>query len=377
MLSNEIQKGQNNMCVVAGNAPSLAEIDYNRLPLDYDVFRCNQFYFEDKYYLGKKVKFAFANPFVLFEQCYTYKTLLYKNEYEIENIVVSDFNLSCADSFYLKYLQVFDETLRGSRFISKLKDFYTFVRYNELYHNKRITSGIYMCAFAVALGYKEIYITGIDLYSAKEAYAFQAKKPDLLKILPNFNSIPDSCHTKEIDIKALEFLAKHYDIKFYSISPNSPINEHIQLANSKNNTTFIVKEKTRDSIKDMLIPSIEAYENLNHGIDSMLHYNHVEVQDKISQQEAIQAVWHEIDKYKKPLRNNAVYRLFSDIIKLPKDISKYIKGSKLRKKLKEKSIRGGGGTHSIIGYIMFIIENAISCIKYTYNFYNNISIREQ
>ena len=33
MLSNEIQKGQNNMCVVAGNAPSLAEIDYNRLPL--------------------------------------------------------------------------------------------------------------------------------------------------------------------------------------------------------------------------------------------------------------------------------------------------------------------------------------------------------
>ena len=58
----------------------------------------------------------------------------------------------------------------------------------------------------------------------------------------------------------------------------------------------------------------------------MLHYNHVEVQDKISQQEAIQAVWHEIDKYKKPLRNNAVYRLFSDIIKLPKDISKYIKG---------------------------------------------------
>ena len=180
---------------------------------------------------------------MLFEQCYTYKTLLYKNEYEIENIVVSDFNLSCADSFYLKYLQVFDETLRGSRFISKLKDFYTFVRYNELYHNKRITSGIYMCAFAVALGYKEIYITGIDLYSAKEAYAFQAKKPDLLKILPNFNSIPDSCHTKEIDIKALSFLAKHYDIKFYSISPNSPINEHIQLANSKNNTTFIIKEK--------------------------------------------------------------------------------------------------------------------------------------
>lgn len=33
-----------------------------------------------------------------------------------------------------------------------------------------------MCAFAVAFGYKEIYIAGIDLYSSKEAYAFDTFK---------------------------------------------------------------------------------------------------------------------------------------------------------------------------------------------------------
>lgn len=37
--------------IIAGNAPSLKNIDYTLLPQDYDVFRCNQFYLEDKYSL--------------------------------------------------------------------------------------------------------------------------------------------------------------------------------------------------------------------------------------------------------------------------------------------------------------------------------------
>lgn len=52
--------------IIAGNGPSLKEIDYSRLPNDFDVFRCNQFYFEDKYYLGKKCKAVFYNPIFFF-----------------------------------------------------------------------------------------------------------------------------------------------------------------------------------------------------------------------------------------------------------------------------------------------------------------------
>ncbi|EOW2579722.1 alpha-2,3-sialyltransferase, partial [Campylobacter upsaliensis] len=37
--------------IIAGNAPSLKNIYYALLPQDYDVFRCNQFYLEDKYSL--------------------------------------------------------------------------------------------------------------------------------------------------------------------------------------------------------------------------------------------------------------------------------------------------------------------------------------
>ncbi|EAJ6613117.1 alpha-2,3 sialyltransferase, partial [Campylobacter jejuni] len=84
--------------IIAGNGPSLKEIDYSRLPNDFDVFRCNQFYFEDKYYLGKKCKAVFYNPSLFFEQYYTLKHLIQNQEYETELIVCSNFNLTHIES---------------------------------------------------------------------------------------------------------------------------------------------------------------------------------------------------------------------------------------------------------------------------------------
>ena len=57
--------------IIAGNGPSLAQIDYTRHPKDFDVFRCNQFYFEDKYFLGKNIKGVFFNYFIFKEQFFT------------------------------------------------------------------------------------------------------------------------------------------------------------------------------------------------------------------------------------------------------------------------------------------------------------------
>lgn len=48
--------------IVAGNGESLSQIDYRLLPKNYDVFRCNQFYFEERYFLGNKIKAVFFTP---------------------------------------------------------------------------------------------------------------------------------------------------------------------------------------------------------------------------------------------------------------------------------------------------------------------------
>lgn len=355
MKHTDIQCTHTQCAVVAGNGPSLADIDYTRLPppppnscdglekQGYDVFRCNQFYFEDKYYLGKNVKFAFATPPSLFEQSYTYKTLDYTNHYNIQHIVVSDFNLAHMDSFYHKHLDIFDDLLCGSAYLSRLQAFYRFVRYNEIYRNKRITSGIYMCGFAAALGYKEIYITGVDLYHANKPYAFEMLKPNLLSIYPNFKLTPNDFHSKETDIEALKFLTDHYDVKLYTISPNSPLSEHIPLAD-KVSKGFDPIEKPQDSIKDMIIPQKFAYDNL--------YYLPAFIQQTPAQQAPTQA-----NDYKQSLRENLAYKILKDIGKLPRDIARYINGRKLAKDYeriqsseaqdgKRQTMGGGGGRSS-------------------------------
>ncbi len=331
-------KGTNTkIALIAGNAPSLASIDYQRLPsqASYDVFRCNQFYFEEEYYLGKEIKYAFANPPVLFEQSYTYKTLHYKQEYNIQNIVASTFNLSYMDSLYSAHKEIFSDIITGSCVLENIQEFFTSIRYNEIYHNERITSGVYMCAFAVALGYTELYLAGIDLYSG-DAYAFDILKPNLTTLLPHFSLKPDDFHTAQTDIQALEFLAKTYNVKIYSICPSSPLSQHIPLAkpNLESNAKALKKSKAQDCIKDLLLPQENAYEKFhypNHPLD--------------------------FNNYASPLRNNNFYKFCRDVIKFPKQLARYYKGKivshrqKCAKIANTNNTNGGGQVASALNTI--------------------------
>lgn len=49
-----IDKAQKSVLVL-GNGPSLRNLNYAALPIDVDIFRVNQFYFEDFYFAGKEV----------------------------------------------------------------------------------------------------------------------------------------------------------------------------------------------------------------------------------------------------------------------------------------------------------------------------------
>ncbi|HHF0998624.1 TPA: alpha-2,3-sialyltransferase, partial [Haemophilus influenzae] len=170
--------------IIAGNGTSLKSIDYSLLPKDYDVFRCNQFYFEDHYFLGKKIKKVFFNCSVIFEQYYTFMQLIKNNEYKYEyaDIILASF-LNLGDST-LKKIQHLEKLLPqidlGHCYLKKLRAFNAHLQYHELYENKRITSGVYMCAVATAMGYKDLYLTGIDFYQEKgNPYAFHHQKENI------------------------------------------------------------------------------------------------------------------------------------------------------------------------------------------------------
>ncbi|HEH5157299.1 TPA: alpha-2,3-sialyltransferase, partial [Campylobacter coli] len=241
--------------IIAGNGSSFQSINYQRLPKEYDIFRCNQFYFEDKYYLGKNIKAAFFNPYPFLQQYHTAKQLVFNNEYKIENIFCSTFNLPFIekDNFINKFYDFFPDAKLGHKIIENLKEFYAYIKYNEIYLNKRITSGIYMCAIAVALGYKNIYLCGIDFYEGETIYPFEAMSKNIKKTFPWMKDFkPSNCHSKEYDIEILKLLESIYKVNFYALCDNSALVNYFSLSASTDND-FILENKSGSCIRDILL----------------------------------------------------------------------------------------------------------------------------
>lgn len=293
--------------VIAGNGPSLREIDYNRLPDSFDVFRCNQFYFEDSYFLGDKIKAYFFNPFVAVEQYYTIHKIKERGEYSIDHLILSSAELT--ELWVDNIIRLFPDVIQSTSILSKLTEFDQYIRFNELFFNKRVTSGVYMCAVAIANGYKNIYLAGLDFYQVtKPAYAFQHQKKNILQIVPGLKEEHSQVkvHSKDFDIEALNFLSQKYGVKIYSLSPTSESTKYFPLSEECNTLEFILKNKTETSIKDMLIPTDEVYHKLREIYPS------------------------QYSKAKDKLYANMVFKLFYDLVKLPSVIKKYLRAKKLR-----------------------------------------------
>lgn len=259
----------------------------------------------------------------MLENYYTYNLLELKGEYEIKNIVTSTIGLKQFSDFYDKYKHWFNDILDGREYIARLEKFFKFIQFNEIYYDARPTSGIYMCAFATQLGYKEIYIAGIDFYTTGNSNNISS---NILKKKPNFGP-PAYIHSEDVDIKCLEFLAKNYNVKFYSICPNSPLSKYIPLAESSNKITFTAESKPKDYTNDIILPDECVYNKVIReykpkSYSSLSPYKKPVAGDKIK-------------KYKKKLKQNLIFQLALNIWRLPSDIFYYIKARMLQIKIKK------------------------------------------
>ena len=255
---------KNKALVVSGNAPSLTEIDYARLPLEYDVFRVNLFHFEEKYFLGKKITAAFVLTHHILENYYTLKNLIQNQEYVIDNIIAHTFGLPNHDCpHFMQNASFFPDVIMGHDFFKHIKEFEIYMKYNFLYNYAVATSGIYACAIGVAMGYREIYIAGIDFYTQGDfTYGFDIKQKNFLTIAPHFalnKPVFETWHSTDTDLKVLDFLAKTYNVNFYALCPKSPLAKSIPLAPITHNT-YIPEEKPKNYTKDMLLPPKKAYQ---------------------------------------------------------------------------------------------------------------------
>ncbi|PAF43116.1 alpha-2,3-sialyltransferase [Helicobacter sp. 11S02629-2] len=251
--------------LIAGNGESLKDIDFKRMPKDIDVFRVNQFYFEDSYLTGKKIKAVFFNPTILKEQFLTMKTLVLKGEYEIENYYCTLLN-----SLYIEGLnpdapkidvyalkKIFPEIRHYYEYLEKIEEFNYFVNFSNYCQDTRPTSGIAMIFTAIALGYTEIYVAGIDLYGGTK-YAFNYSSSKLAKFYPRFSYIDqtDPNHSKDIDLKALRLASRYLESK--RLKSQNNLADNLNCIDAYGETSFDPKAK----VASVKLDSMESRFNL-------------------------------------------------------------------------------------------------------------------
>lgn len=261
--------------IIAGNGPSLARIDYSRLPKNFHLYRCNQFYFEEKYYLGKKVQGVIFHPNIFHEQYYTLKNLEEKGEYEFKEIycnrMFGGVGIMHSDPNFFDNMH--PDAIETYRLVKNFPEIHAFLRYHDLYFDRCPTSGIVVLLIAAMQGYREMHLVGIDFYEGGD-YAFDTKKENLLKLMPSFkNGAKTKFHSKELDLKVLEMAREYFDLKLYNLAlEDSPIGlPKSPVANSG----FILEDKPLDSIRDIMVPeSSRAYRSLHvGGLIAEIHQN--------------------------------------------------------------------------------------------------------
>lgn len=221
------------------------------------------------------VECAFFNPSLIKHHYLASKILIERKEYNIKNIIL---NIPSEDSA-IRYEEAFTNIQSAFMYTQKLEDFIFRSCFLKLFFSKRFTATINMIFYAIAKGYRDIYVTGLDFFYLEnvQKYAFDNNKSNLLKLLPNFNRKPFelTIHSKEIELQginlACEMLgAKIMNVNFisvfnssankigdgniYSVSPNSILSEYLPLAPKlKNNISFNLKNKSNDHVQDIII----------------------------------------------------------------------------------------------------------------------------
>jgi alpha-2,3 sialyltransferase len=239
--------------IVAGSGPSLQRINYKRLPKDFLTFRINNFFLEDKYYLGKRVDLCYASmprP----ETIYTLLSTITEYEYDFTH----DFFLT--SQVVTKGFGNFNyfPRIEIERILSIDNKAFSYLAQTYYFQKKHVTSGILSLLTAIALGFKDIYLVGIDFYSDDDQrYGY--------KIGENYRKTVNDedlqagyssrFHSREIDLKGLDLALSYEGVKIRSVCDDAFINQFIDLS-PEGEEFFSPTSKEDGHINDYIIPKI-------------------------------------------------------------------------------------------------------------------------
>jgi alpha-2,3 sialyltransferase len=241
--------------LICGNGPSVGQIDFRRVPKEAKVFRMTNFYFEDKYYAGRKVDYYLNYVIRLDNSYFDLRNLNEKGEYEVDM-----FNIWMTVMFEKN--EHFPTVKMATPLIQQKIEIAEFRCFYQYYYGQYPPTGMQAIPLAAMLGFKNIYITGYDFFTSLDN--LHIYKSGSEKIVTEeqkgvvhaggggiYQTKGDesseyikSTHPVELQIKFLMLIKKIFsNVHFLSVSEDCLINEYLDLAPVIYDTPWYTPEK--------------------------------------------------------------------------------------------------------------------------------------
>lgn len=222
--------------LILGNGNSLRNLNYASLPAEIDIFRVNQFYFEDLYFAGKGVDIALiAANFAVHEKFFTLQNLRDRGEYTIGQVVFQESNSGIIEVEEIE--RFYPQVARLSNLILADKEMWwwgDFVYRQYVAYGQGPTNGVNLIALALSMGYNKIYVGGIDFYvsASSDLYGFPMQnKRALGKFIPSEQMAVEGYnhwHSISVDLfvveKCKEIIAQRGGF-IYNVGIGSPLSK--------------------------------------------------------------------------------------------------------------------------------------------------------
>ena len=235
--------------IIAGNGPSLKGIDYGRFPKNALVLRINNFYFEDRYYLGKHADMIYVagQTNVVKDSVNTLLNTLMRGEYTSDIYLARTDNIFQINESYLPFVDVKKAFAANKR----VRDY---LAWRHMPPGILPTSGMLALLSAISFGFRDIYLAGIDFYTGEEAYAYPVgiNHAKLVGLTPGVSGYANKYHTYDVDFAALLFAKSIEGVSIKSLCPGSFVSKHIDLADITTKVPRLPDDKPEGYVKDFI-----------------------------------------------------------------------------------------------------------------------------
>jgi alpha-2,3 sialyltransferase len=233
MNNSEKHTQKSRAVLIAGNGPSLAQIDYQRLPRNIEVWRTNYFFREQKYYCGKTVnKYFIGNTIqTRYGSYFAMQVAASKKEYNMPSIEHYYFGMDVERSLEeeicppflpldIVLMQLVDANINLFEQVTAIRQL--LLDRCSIGHPH---TGTIMMIMAVMMGYEKLYVTGIDLDYERCCYPWDKHAMQISQIIGI-----RTYHPHNLQFKYIELLSQIQGVNIYAVSPSSPISKYIELA---------------------------------------------------------------------------------------------------------------------------------------------------